>query len=46
MLLVLTTPLAMEIGLEQLRNNKRIVEAFTQAGFFIDRKNIKVLNVQ
>ena len=38
--------LAMEIGLEQLRNNKRIVEAFTQAGFFIDRKNIKVLNVQ
>jgi hypothetical protein len=38
--------LAMDIGLKQLRNENRIVEAFTQAGFFIDKKNIKVLNVQ
>ena len=38
--------LAMNIGLKHLRNENRIVKAFTQAGFFIDRKKIKILNVQ
>jgi hypothetical protein len=38
--------LAINIGLDKLRNEHKIKQAFTEAGFFIDRKKIKVLNVQ
>jgi hypothetical protein len=38
--------LAINIGLDKLRNENKIKQAFTEAGFFIDRKKIKVLNVQ
>jgi len=38
--------LAMNIGLKKLRSKNRIVQAFTQAGFFIDSNKIKILNAQ
>jgi hypothetical protein len=38
--------LAINIGLDKLRNENKIKHAFTEAGFFIDRKKIKVLNVK
>jgi len=37
--------LAMNIGLNILRSKNRIVQAFTQAGFFIDSNEIRILNV-
>jgi len=36
----------MNIGLKKLRSKNRIVQAFTQAGFFIDSNKIKILNAQ
>jgi len=38
--------LAMNIGLKKLRKNKVIVQAYTQAGFFINTNKIKILNEQ
>ena len=38
--------IAINIGLNTLRNENRIKQAFTQAGFFIDPDKIKVLNVK
>jgi len=38
--------LTMNIGLKKLRSKNRIVQAFTQAGFFIDSNKIKILNAQ
>lgn len=35
---------AINIGLQQLRKNKRIVNAYTQAGFFIDRNTVSIIN--
>jgi hypothetical protein len=37
--------LAMNIGIKQLRDENRITQAYTQAGFFIDPENIKILNL-
>jgi hypothetical protein len=37
--------LAIDYGLNQLRNNKKIVRAFTEAGFFINRSKVKTLNI-
>jgi hypothetical protein len=36
--------LAINMGLEKLRENNKIVNAYTQAGFFINFNNIKILN--
>jgi hypothetical protein len=38
--------LAINIGLDKLRDKNMIKQAFTEAGFFIERKKIKVLNVK
>jgi len=35
---------AINIGLKKLRNGKQIVKAYTEAGFFIDHKKVKVIN--
>mgnify|MGYP000333134634 FL=1 len=35
---------AINIGIKKLRENKAIVKAYTQAGFFIDRNKITILN--
>jgi hypothetical protein len=37
--------LAMNIGIKQLRDENRITQAYTQAGFFIDPEKIKILNL-
>jgi hypothetical protein len=39
-----TALLAINIGLNKLRNKNKIKQAFTQAGFFIDPKKTKILN--
>jgi len=36
---------AMNLGLTMLRKNKHITRAYTQAGFFINTKKIKILNL-
>ena len=36
---------AMNLGLTILRKNKHITRAYTQAGFFINTKKIKILNI-
>jgi hypothetical protein len=41
-----TALLAMNKGIKQLRDENRIIQAFTQAGFFIDPKKVKILNLQ
>ncbi|PAJ72282.1 hypothetical protein CJF42_22075 [Pseudoalteromonas sp. NBT06-2] len=35
---------AIEIGLKKLRHNNSIVKAYTEAGFFIDRSSLKIIN--
>jgi len=37
---------AIDIGLNKLRNENRVKQAFTQAGFFIDPGKVKILNLQ
>ena len=35
---------AMELGLKKLREEKRIVKAYTQSGFFVYRSSLNILN--
>lgn len=35
---------ALEIGLKKLREEKRIVRAYTESGFFVDRSSLNILN--